>query len=117
MIFFIQIAAQVNKGLDLYFPPGEHVNVIAEPGRYYVASAFMLAYRVHTRRDIRRDGKTIHSMYFLIDGTYGMLTPIDPKVFRPITMKPATDGINEQKITRNRNDHCVSLNCHFFPLI
>lgn len=39
----IQIAAVINSTLDLYFPDGCGVEIIARPGRYYVNSAFTFA--------------------------------------------------------------------------
>lgn len=92
---FPQIAAVINEALERHFPVAASVDVIAEPGRFFVASSQTLAYRVHTKRDIYHDGKLAHSMYFLIDGSYGGLSTADPKVFRPITMKPPTEGMNK----------------------
>nr|XP_042122922.1 ornithine decarboxylase [Peromyscus maniculatus bairdii] len=40
---FEEITSVINPALDKYFPPDSGVRVIAEPGRYYVASAFTLA--------------------------------------------------------------------------
>ena len=47
----------VNHQLDVLFPQEEnqHVRVIAEPGRYYAASAFTLATNVIAKRDVARD--------------------------------------------------------------
>lgn len=92
---FPQVAAVINEALDRHFPVSTSVDVIAEPGRFFVASSQTLAYRVHTKRNIYHDGKLAQSMYFLIDGIYGALNRADPKVFRPITMKPPTEGMNE----------------------
>ncbi|NXD98183.1 AZIN2 inhibitor, partial [Chaetorhynchus papuensis] len=38
-----EIAAGISSALDLYFPEGCGVDVVARPGRYYVTSAFTLA--------------------------------------------------------------------------
>ncbi|NXA20201.1 AZIN2 inhibitor, partial [Ibidorhyncha struthersii] len=40
---FEEIAAVINSALDLYFPEGCGVEIIARPGRYYVTSAFTFA--------------------------------------------------------------------------
>lgn len=37
------MAAGINSALDLYFPEGSGVDIVARPGRYYVTSAFTLA--------------------------------------------------------------------------
>ena len=50
-----QIANIVNSSLQRHFPEGCGVDVIAEPGRYYVASAFTLATRIHGRRELTSD--------------------------------------------------------------
>jgi ornithine decarboxylase len=41
--YFSEIAAAVNRALEDYFPEDGNIRVIAEPGRYYVASAYSLA--------------------------------------------------------------------------
>merc|ERR1711976_816304 len=42
-ISFQEICASLRPALDLYFPEGSGTRIIAEPGRYFVASAFTLA--------------------------------------------------------------------------
>lgn len=61
-----KIAEVVNSALDMYFPLSEGVHIIAEPGRFYVASAFTLATSIHSKRDCQN-----HSMYYINDGVYG----------------------------------------------
>jgi hypothetical protein len=48
----LQIAEVVNLSLDKYFPD---VRIIAEPGRFYVASAFTIATNVIAKRVVARD--------------------------------------------------------------
>ncbi|KAK6366147.1 Ornithine decarboxylase [Lithohypha guttulata] len=43
-------ASRLNEALEEYFPP--HIQVIAEPGRYYTANAFTLATNIIARRDV-----------------------------------------------------------------
>lgn len=50
-----QTAAVINSALDLYFPEGCGVEIIAEPGRYYVASAFTLVVSVIAKREVPLD--------------------------------------------------------------
>ncbi|PIO22749.1 hypothetical protein AB205_0056470, partial [Aquarana catesbeiana] len=52
---FEEIAAVINPALDLYFPEGSAVEIIAEPGRYYVASAFSLAVNVIAKKVVQLD--------------------------------------------------------------
>jgi ornithine decarboxylase len=49
----LQIAEVVNLSLDKYFP--DDVRIIAEPGRFYVASAFTIATNVIAKRVVARD--------------------------------------------------------------
>lgn len=64
----------INAALDEYFPEGCGVDIIAEPGRYYVASAFTLATRIHGRRQLSDDAEPqpkLSYMYYINDGVYG----------------------------------------------
>ncbi|NWR57172.1 AZIN2 inhibitor, partial [Bucorvus abyssinicus] len=49
---FEEIAATVNSALDLYFPAGCGLEVIATPGRYYVTSAFTFAASITAREEV-----------------------------------------------------------------
>ncbi|PGH10361.1 ornithine decarboxylase [Blastomyces parvus] len=79
---FERFAATLSDALDEHFPP--HVRVIAEPGRYYVASAFTLAANVIARRDVSlemsdsasTDSVTEAYMIYLNDGVYGNFSNI-----------------------------------------
>ncbi|KAJ2779016.1 Ornithine decarboxylase [Coemansia javaensis] len=69
---FAAVSAVLRAALDEHFPPAAcgHVRVIAEPGRYFVASAFSLAVNVVARRRVARpDGPAF--MYYVNDGVYG----------------------------------------------
>lgn len=68
-----KFASIINASLDRYFPHGCGVDIIAEPGTYYVASAFTLAARIHGRRDLMSDddGSVIKHFYHMNDGFYG----------------------------------------------
>jgi len=113
---FEQFAGILREALDTYFPP--HIRIIAEPGRFYVASAFTLAANIIARRDVPdpEDPSRDAYMLYLNDGVYGnfsniifdhqhpvaqILTCVDSSV--PSTpsssdsesgSKPATKGIN-----------------------
>uniref|UniRef100_A0A6M2DSV2 ornithine decarboxylase n=1 Tax=Xenopsylla cheopis TaxID=163159 RepID=A0A6M2DSV2_XENCH len=66
------IAEVVNCALGDFFPDPD-ITVIAEPGRYFVASAYTLTCNVHSKREIfnPKDGSLKHTMYYLNDGVYG----------------------------------------------
>ncbi|NWS18235.1 AZIN2 inhibitor, partial [Pachyramphus minor] len=49
---FEEIAAMVNSALDLYFPDGSGVEVVARPGRFYVTSAFTFAVSIAALEEV-----------------------------------------------------------------
>ncbi|KAJ2161484.1 Ornithine decarboxylase [Coemansia sp. RSA 552] len=65
---FAAAAGALSDALDAYFPPTQwgHVRIIAEPGRFFVASAFSLAVNVVARR-----AEADRFMYYVNDGVYG----------------------------------------------
>uniref|UniRef100_A0A6P7GGV8 Ornithine decarboxylase 1-like n=1 Tax=Diabrotica virgifera virgifera TaxID=50390 RepID=A0A6P7GGV8_DIAVI len=69
-----QIAEIVNLALDNYFPDPS-IDVIAEPGRFYVSSAFTLVCNIHSIRNVNKinddGGNDVHRMYYINDGVYG----------------------------------------------
>jgi len=75
-----EIAPVLNEALNKYFPPKRNVRIIAEPGRFFVASAFSLTVCVIGKRSVRQyfakgkkedpDGKGAF-MYYVNDGVYG----------------------------------------------
>lgn len=56
---FSEIAIAVNQALDENFPKDGSIRIIAEPGRYYVASAYTLATNVIASREMRETGQLI----------------------------------------------------------
>lgn len=74
---FDELAGYVNKALDEFFPEGSGVEVIAEPGRYVVASAFTLTTNVVAKREVTDDNNALVStMYYINDGVYGSFNGI-----------------------------------------
>ncbi|KAF1645580.1 Antizyme inhibitor 2, partial [Aptenodytes patagonicus] len=49
---FEEIAAVINSALDLYFPDGCGVEIVARPGRYYVTSAFAFAASITAMEEV-----------------------------------------------------------------
>ncbi|XP_054251133.1 antizyme inhibitor 2 isoform X3 [Indicator indicator] len=77
---FEEVTATINSALDLYFPEGCGVEVIATPGRFYVSSAFTLATSITAREeapaeqpgsDEEESSSKRSLMYHLSDGIYG----------------------------------------------
>ncbi|KAK9535722.1 hypothetical protein VZT92_008087 [Zoarces viviparus] len=83
-VAFEEFSEVINGALEEFFPPDSGVQIIAEPGRYYVDSAFTLAANVIAKRvitddmDEHNDGKDNcpdrTMMYYLNDGVYGSLS-------------------------------------------
>ncbi|KAL7625185.1 Ornithine decarboxylase [Parahypoxylon ruwenzoriense] len=72
---FEDMAQVLREALDEYFPP--HINIIAEPGRYYVSTAFTIACNIIARRAIENPvtGETSY-MAYINDGLYGNFSSI-----------------------------------------
>ncbi|CAB3378011.1 Hypothetical predicted protein [Cloeon dipterum] len=84
-----KIAEVVNGALDKFFPDGCGVKVIAEPGRFYVASAYTLATLIHSKREVKNGDGTHSFMYYINDGVYGSFNCLlyDHAVVTPIPLK------------------------------
>ncbi|XP_058992335.1 antizyme inhibitor 2 isoform X4 [Mustela lutreola] len=52
---FEEIASVINSALDLYFPEGCGVDILARLGRYYVTSAFTLAVSIIAKKEVLLD--------------------------------------------------------------
>ncbi|MEE6484319.1 hypothetical protein FKM82_013839, partial [Ascaphus truei] len=79
-IRFEEVADVINPALDLYFPEGSAVQIIAEPGRYYVESAFSLAVNIIAKKEVlleqsgsedEENSPNKNIMYYINDGLYG----------------------------------------------
>ncbi|KAJ9084838.1 Ornithine decarboxylase [Entomophthora muscae] len=64
---FSQFAKVIRDSITLYLQDFPGIEIISEPGRYFVTSAFTLATRVCSKRDIRNN----KAMYYINDGIYG----------------------------------------------
>ncbi|XP_060060911.1 antizyme inhibitor 2 isoform X4 [Erinaceus europaeus] len=52
---FEEISSVINSALDLYFPEGCGVDILAKLGRYYVTSAFTLAVSIISKKEVFLD--------------------------------------------------------------
>ncbi|XP_044038014.1 ornithine decarboxylase-like isoform X2 [Siniperca chuatsi] len=81
-VFDIAFSEVINGALDEFFPPDSGVQIIAEPGRYFVESAFTLAANVIAKRVVIDDmdehcdseASPKRMMYYLSEGVYGSLS-------------------------------------------
>lgn len=74
---FDEMAGVLRTALDEFFPAGCNVDVIAEPGRYFVSTAFTIACNIIARRTIEDptlDGRGY--MVYVNDGVYGNFSSI-----------------------------------------
>ncbi|XP_040204534.1 ornithine decarboxylase 1-like isoform X1 [Rana temporaria] len=76
---FEEVISVINLALDKYFPADSGVKIIAEPGRYYVASAFTLAVNVIAKKVMLTEQTGSHDeddaskktiMYYVNDGIH-----------------------------------------------
>jgi ornithine decarboxylase len=58
---FEEICSVLRPALDMYFPENMNVRIIAEPGRFFVASAFTLTLNVIARRAVMKDENTFEN--------------------------------------------------------
>lgn len=59
-----QFSEVINGALDKFFPAESGVQIIAEPGRYYVESAFTLVVNIIAKRvDMDHSGKHNSNVY------------------------------------------------------
>lgn len=88
---FEDMAAVLREALDEFMPA--HVNIIGEPGRYYVSSAFTLATHIIARRTIEDPVTSDKSyMIYLNDGLYGNFSSIMFDHQNPIAKVLRTGG-------------------------
>uniref|UniRef100_A0A667XAF9 ornithine decarboxylase n=1 Tax=Myripristis murdjan TaxID=586833 RepID=A0A667XAF9_9TELE len=109
-----KVAATINLALDDFFPVGCGVQIIAEPGRYYVESAFTLAVNVIAKKVIMEEAAEHNSiegvpdrvmMYYVNDGVYGSLSFLinDPtsgsegseRRYRSVIWGPTCDSLDK----------------------
>ncbi|KAJ8333068.1 hypothetical protein SKAU_G00419640 [Synaphobranchus kaupii] len=101
---FEEFAAVINPALDKYFPADSEVRVIAEPGRYYVSSAYTLAVNIIGKKVVMKEQFTCGDeddgandrtlMYYVNDGIYSSFSDVlfDPAYSLPrLHKKPKLD--------------------------
>uniref|UniRef100_UPI003AADA818 ornithine decarboxylase-like isoform X1 n=1 Tax=Centroberyx gerrardi TaxID=166262 RepID=UPI003AADA818 len=80
---FEEISAAINLALDEFFPLDCGVQIIAEPGRYYMESLFTLAVNVIAKKVVMEEAAEHNSnenipdrvmMYYINDGVYGSMS-------------------------------------------
>lgn len=113
--------------VDLYFPPSTGVSIIAEPGSYFVSSAFTLAVNIISKEVLARDFQAHDDpspndepefQYYMNEGVYGsfaskltetLITPpsvhknttLDAPVFSSTLWGPSGDDLDQVM------EHCL----------
>nr|CAI5821695.1 unnamed protein product [Callosobruchus analis] len=94
-----RMADEINCALDEYFPD-PNIRIIAEPGRFYVGSAYTLTCNIYSIRNVVQtdsDGNIVdtHRMYYINDGVYGSFNCIlyDHQVVEPKPLEQAPDAV------------------------
>ena len=64
--YFAEIATAINAVLEEHFPDDGNIRIIAEPGRYYVASAYSLATNVIATRETLNAGLSISLLQLIL---------------------------------------------------
>jgi len=67
---FIKMANVIQRGINEIFS-GFAVNFIAEPGRYFVTSAYTLVTSVINKKVVKEEKETKHIIYYLSESVYG----------------------------------------------
>jgi ornithine decarboxylase len=96
------VSVIVNQSLEEFFPE-KHVRIIAEPGRYYVASAFTLVTNVHSKKIILNPTteEVACSMLYINDGVYASFNCLlyDHQVVKPELLKVHSETEKTVKTT------------------
>ncbi|CAF1052411.1 unnamed protein product [Adineta steineri] len=110
--YFAEIAAAVNQAIDNHFPDDGSVRIIAEPGRYYVASAYSLATNVIASRDmIDNETGDEKYMYYINDGVYGSFNCVLYDHYVPEPCLLAKNESNEKFTSSIWGPTCDGLDC------
>ncbi|KAJ8333064.1 hypothetical protein SKAU_G00419600 [Synaphobranchus kaupii] len=92
---WVQFTAVINPALDKYFPADSEVRVIAEPGRYYVSSAYTLAVNIIGKKVVMKEQLTCGDSTSFI--SHSSNTPTDED-----------DGANDRTLMYYVNDGIYS---------
>lgn len=108
-VCFADVAACVRATLDALFPAD--IQVIAEPGRYFVAESHTLAVNVFAKRREQREGDEPHFLYYVNDGVYQSFNCIffDHAHPQPLVLVP--NGRTEMHRCTIFGPTCDSMDC------
>jgi ornithine decarboxylase len=110
--YFAEISQAINQALEEYFPDDGNIRIIAEPGRYYVASAYTLATNVIASREmIDPETGNMKYMYYINDGVYGSFNCVLYDHYVPEPALFSKNQSNEKFISSIWGPTCDGLDC------
>jgi ornithine decarboxylase len=119
-VSFEETSKAVNEALDIHFPAVDEMGnqtdltIIAEPGRFYVASAFTLATNIIAKRSVQMEDQQMAQMYYLNDGVYGSFncTIFDHWVVEPVPF-PIDESLEDRQnyLSTIWGPTCDSMDC------
>jgi len=102
----------INRTLDEHFPVQSGVRIIAEPGRYYVASAYTLATNIIATREMTDPATNEKKlMYYVNDGVYGSFNCVLYDHYIPEATPLKKDISGEQYTCSIWGPTCEGLDC------
>lgn len=127
-ITFEEVCSLLNPLLEEHFPVSSGVQIIAEPGRFYSASAFTLVVNVVARRTVKgsqlkecdktangavfKDTDELGFMYYVNDGVYGSFNCL---MFDHATVLPEVLSVKDEETKKFPSSiwgpTCDSLDC------
>lgn len=108
-INFSEIADAIRPLIDELFPT--EIEVIAEPGRYFVAESHTLAVNIYAKRSVEHNGDKSF-LYYINDGVYQSFNCIlfDHYSPKPLILTRSSDGIDNYPCTIF-GPTCDSMDC------
>jgi diaminopimelate decarboxylase len=110
-ITFVEIANAIRPVLDELFPSSEGVQLIAEPGRYFVAESHTLMVNVFGKRSFQDDNGSKRFLYYVNDGVYQSFNCIFFDHAHPKPLVFSLEGRTEVYKSTIFGPTCDSLDC------
>lgn len=110
-ITFVEIANAIRPVLDELFPPADAVELIAEPGRYFVAESHTLMVNVFGKRSFQDEHGAKRFLYYVNDGVYQSFNCIFFDHAHPKALVYSPGGRTEQFKSTIFGPTCDSLDC------
>jgi len=113
-ISFEDTVFNLSRGFSEFFPQGSGVKIIAEPGRYFVASAYTTVCNITSVREVTSADKNKDVegyMYYLNDGVYGSFNCILFDHHNPVPYSLKGNGDEQMFECSVWGPTCDSLDC------